>query len=165
MRTLKTNISVFSFYDDERKARVPLYVSDENYNRSADLLYWQGHFALITNFERFLYEITRMNARKWFCRKSFEHFMSEDAVDPHHPFCKPTNFSITIYTLPPARTTIRFRNLRFHQRMPFVINADCEALCTPHEEKRGESQFYSHHLPSALGDKLVTDVSVLSDEP
>ena len=37
--TLKTNISVFSFYDDEGKARFPLYVSDKHYNRRADLLY------------------------------------------------------------------------------------------------------------------------------
>ena len=37
--TLKTNISVFSFYDDEGKARFPLYVSDKHYNRSVDLLY------------------------------------------------------------------------------------------------------------------------------
>ena len=28
--TLKTHISVFSFYDDERKARFPLYVSDKH---------------------------------------------------------------------------------------------------------------------------------------
>ena len=49
--------------------------------------------------------------------------------------------------------------------MPFVIYADCEALCTPHEETRGESQFCSHHLPCSVGDKLVTDVPVLTDEP
>ena len=30
--TLKTNISVFSFYDDEGKARWPLYVSEKQYN-------------------------------------------------------------------------------------------------------------------------------------
>ena len=61
--TLKTNISDLSFYDDEGKARFPLYVYDKPYNRIVDLLFWQGHFALITNFERFLYDITRMRVK------------------------------------------------------------------------------------------------------
>ena len=61
--TLTTNISVFSFYDDEGKARFPLYVSEKQYNRSVDLLYWEGHCSLITNFASFLYDITRMRAK------------------------------------------------------------------------------------------------------
>ena len=36
---LRINISMFSFYDDERKARFTLYVCDKHYNRSIDLLY------------------------------------------------------------------------------------------------------------------------------
>ena len=163
--TLKTNISLFSFYDDEGKARFPLYVSDKHYNRSVDLLYWQGHFALITNFERFLYDITRMRVKKWFCRSCFGHFMSEDALGRHHLFCNRPKFSNTIYTLPPPGTKIKFMNVRFQQRVPFVIYPDCEALCTPHDEKRGESQFYSHHVPCSIGYKLATDVPVLADEP
>ena len=51
--TQKTNISVYSFYDGEGKARFPLYVSDKHSDRSADFLYWQGHFALITNSSGF----------------------------------------------------------------------------------------------------------------
>ena len=38
---LKRYISVFSFSDDEDKARFPLYLSDKHYNRRVDLLYWQ----------------------------------------------------------------------------------------------------------------------------
>ena len=49
--------------------------------------------------------------------------------------------------------------------MPFVIYADCEALATPHDEKRGESKFYSQQVPCSIGDKLVMDVPVLADEP
>ena len=91
--------------------------------------------------------------------------MSEDALDRHNRFCNRPNFSNTIFTLPPPGTTIKFMNVRFQQRVPFVIYADCEALCTPHDEKRGKSQFYSHHVPCSIGFKLVTDVPVLSDEP
>ena len=106
-----------------------------------------------------------MKAKKWFCRKCFGHFMSEEKLDRHHLFCNRRNFSNTIYTLPPPGTTIKFLNVRIQQRMPLVIYADCEALCTPHDEKRGESQFSWHHVPCAIGYKLVTDVSVLADKP
>ena len=49
--------------------------------------------------------------------------------------------------------------------MPFVIYPDCEALCTPHDEKRAESQFDSHPVPCAIVFHLVTDVQLLADEP
>ena len=126
--TLKTNISDFSFYDVEGKARFPWFVSDKHNIRSVDLLYWEGHFALLTNFERFLYDLTRMRVKKWFCRKCFWYFISEDALDHQHLFCNRPNLSNTIYTLLPPGTTMKFMNLRFQQRMPFLIYADCEAL-------------------------------------
>ena len=163
--TLKTNISVLTCYDHDGKARFPLYVSDNYYNRRADLLYWPRHIAFITKFERFLYNITRIRVKKWFSRTGFGHLMSEDSLDRHHLFCNRTNISKSIYTLPPPETTIRFRNVRFQQRLPFLIYADCEALCTPQEVKRRESQFYSHHFPCSIGYKLVTDVPLLADKP
>ena len=79
--TQKTNISIISFYGDEGTAPFPLSVSYKDYNQSADVLFWQGHFARITNFERFLYGMTRMKTKKCFCRKCLRHFMSEDALD------------------------------------------------------------------------------------
>ena len=121
---LKTNLSIFSFYEDEGKARFPLYVSYKHKNWSVDLLYWQGRFALITNFERFLYDIRRMIAKKWFSRRCFGHFMSEPALDRHQLFCNRTNFSNTIFMLPPPGTTIMFMNVRFQQRVPFMIYAE-----------------------------------------
>ena len=38
-------------------------------------------------------------------------------------------------------------------------------MCTPHGEKRGESHFFSHHVPCSIGYKLHTDLPVLEDEP
>ena len=55
-------------------------------------------------------------------------------------------------------------NVLFQHRMPFVLYADCEALCTPHDEKRVDSKFYSHHVPWSIGYKLLTDVPVLGYE-
>ena len=97
--------------------------------------------------------------------RCFWHFIGQGALDRHKLFCNSPNFSNTIYTPPPPGTPIKFRNVLFEKRMPFLIYADCEALFTPHEEKRGESKFYSHDVPYSIGYKLETDVPVLADEP
>ena len=140
-----------------------MYISDKHYGRIADLLYWQGHFGLTNNFVRFLADITKSKVKKLFCRRCFGRFIGNDVMERHKMFCNRPNFSNTIYTLSPTGTTIKFMNVRFQRRMPFVIYADCEALSTPHDEKRGESQFYSHHVQCSIGYKLVTDVPVLAD--
>ena len=144
--TLNTNVSVFSFYDDEGTAPFSLYVSDKHYNRSADLLNWQGHFALITNFERFLY-FTGMKAKNLFCRKSLGHFMRQDALALHTSSANGRASRTPSTLCLHLEKTIMFMNVRFQQRMPFLISADCEPLCTPHNETWGQSQFYSEHVP------------------
>ena len=83
----------------------------KHYNRSADLLYWQCDFALITNLEHFLYDITRMKVMYWFWRKCFGHYMTEDAVELQHLYCNRPNFSNTILPQPPAGTIIKFMNM------------------------------------------------------
>ena len=62
-------MSILSFFKDEGKGSYPLYVSDNHYGSSADLLYWQGHFAIITSFERFRATITKSTVQKSFCRR------------------------------------------------------------------------------------------------
>ena len=37
---LQININVFSFFDDDSKARYPMLLSRKNYGRWANLLYW-----------------------------------------------------------------------------------------------------------------------------
>ena len=44
---LQTNMNVFSFFDDEGKARYPIFISRNNYVRWANLLYWDKHYAPI----------------------------------------------------------------------------------------------------------------------
>ena len=109
---LRIKISIFSFFDDEGQGRFPLYVSEKDYGIKIDLLYWRGHFALITNFERFLADITRSKVKKYFCRQCFGHFKGQAALERHQLFCNRPNFSNSIYTLPPPDSTIKFNNVR-----------------------------------------------------
>ena len=55
------NINVFSFFNDESRARYPLVISRTNYERVANLLYWKEHYAPITNISRLFSDITKHN--------------------------------------------------------------------------------------------------------
>ena len=49
---LQIYINVFSFFDDEGKARHPLFISTKLYPRTANLLYWDKHYAPIIDISR-----------------------------------------------------------------------------------------------------------------
>jgi hypothetical protein len=57
--TLNISINVFSFYDDEGKARYPVYISRRRAPHEVDLLYWEEHFALIRDFERLMFDLNK----------------------------------------------------------------------------------------------------------
>ena len=52
---LQTNINLFSFFDDEGKALHPLFSSRKQYARTANLMYWDEHYAPITDVTRLMY--------------------------------------------------------------------------------------------------------------
>ena len=56
---IQTNINVYSFFDDEGKARHPLFISKKNHPRTANLLYWNEHYAPINNYSRLFGDITK----------------------------------------------------------------------------------------------------------
>ena len=68
------NINVFSFFDDEGRARHPLVISHKNHDRVANLLYWRQHYAPITSIPRLFSDITKHNHQKHFCLWCFGHF-------------------------------------------------------------------------------------------
>ena len=53
------NINVFSFFDDEGRARHPLLISRKNYGCVANLLYWKDHYAPILKFPRLFHDLTK----------------------------------------------------------------------------------------------------------
>ena len=71
-KKLNLRINVFSFFDDEGKGRFPKYIGEEgNYNDEVNLLYWNEHYALISQFSRFIADIHWSHRKKEFCKKYF----------------------------------------------------------------------------------------------
>ena len=70
------NINVFSFFDDEGRARHLLVVRRQNYKRVANLLYWKQHYARITSIQRLFKDVTKHKEQKQFCLRCLGHFSS-----------------------------------------------------------------------------------------
>ena len=70
---LEVGINVSSFFDDEGKGRYLLYATRKVYERRIDLLYWDQHFAWITNFRRFMADLSGRHTLHW-CRSCLGNF-------------------------------------------------------------------------------------------
>ena len=97
---IQTNINVFSFFDDEGRAGHPLEISRKNYERVANLLYWNGHYAPITSISRLFYDITKHKDDKHFCLRCLGHFSSEEVLAPHKELCSRDDFMSVLHILP-----------------------------------------------------------------
>ena len=80
---LQMNINVFSFFDDEGRARHTLVISRKNYERVANLLYWKDHDKPITSIPRLFADITKHNPQKQFFLRCLGHFSSEEVFARH----------------------------------------------------------------------------------
>ena len=150
---LKISINVFSFYDDQGRARYPVHISDNNFEKVLDLLFWNDHYAYIVSFQRFMSDITKSHKIKHFCRRCLCHFSREALLTTHAAMCSGITCQ-PVVTMPPAGSHLSFQNDRYMQRIPFVVFADFECLTTRIGDPDGESRKtkpYQSHVPCSVG--------------
>lgn len=77
-------INIFSFFDDEGRGRYPLRLArrDEGV-RVIDMLYWNEHFAYISNLSAFVADLSKSNHRLFICRRCMGHFSKQLAYHRH----------------------------------------------------------------------------------
>ena len=83
---VKNNICINVFgYEDELV--FPIYVSDEKFKDSMDLLFLndddKSHYVYIKDFDRFMFHKTKNKNKKWFCRSCLQCFSSENVLIKH----------------------------------------------------------------------------------
>ena len=128
---LEISYNIFSFFDDEGKARYPLYISKTKFPRKIDLLYWNNHYAHIHDFQKFMTDITKHHGYKFFCKRCLGHFSDNANLSRHDEFCSREDFTSVLFTMPPVGTFIKYKNIRYQLQLPFVIYADFECLTSP----------------------------------
>ena len=81
------NINVFSYFDDEGRARYSLMISRKNCKRVDNLLYWKNHYVPITIIQRLFKDVTKHKEQKHFCLRCLSHFSSENVLTRHKELC------------------------------------------------------------------------------
>lgn len=159
---LQININLFSFYDEEGRARYPIYISQKEFDQTVDLLYWDEHYAWIKSFSRFMGDVNRHKGKLFWCKRCLGHFQREQALETHKLYCRRIDYSDQIFTMPEEGSKISFKHIRFQARLPFVIIADFETLTSPtglNAPDPGKKSFnFQHHIPCAMGLKLISNV-------
>ena len=131
---LQMHINVFSFYDDEGRARHPLVISRKNYERVANTLQWNKHYALKASIPRLFKDITKHKEQQNICLRCLGHFKTKESYACHKELCTCDDFMSVLHVLfaPGSKQAqLKFYNYRFCTMAPFVIYADFESILEP----------------------------------
>ena len=90
----KNNICINVFYY-ENKLTFPIYVSDQTFENSMDLLLVidenKSHYVYIKDFDRFMFHKTKNKNKKYFCKSCLQCFSSKNVLTKHKEVCLSIN--------------------------------------------------------------------------
>ena len=155
------NINVFGY---ENKQPYPIFVSKEKYNNQMNLLLIteneNKHYVLIKDFNRFMFNQTKHEHRKYFCIHCLQCFSSEKILNNHKDNCIQINGTQAVKMPDKNNNILSFNNFHKKQPVPFVIYADFEAItekltsCKPNDDE-SYTEKYQKHIDCGYGYKLV----------
>ena len=156
----KSNICIDVFCY-ENKLTFPIYVSDQKFENSMDLLLVidenKSHYVYIKDFDRFMFHKTKNKNKKWFCRSCLQCFSSENVLIKHKEDCLSINGQQSINL---EKGTIEFKNYFKQIPVPFKIYADFECNLKIVESYEGSySKKYQDHIPCSFAYKMINLLS------
>ena len=93
----KICINVFCY---ENKVFYPVYLSDQKFSDSMDLLLildkFKSHYVYIKDFDRFMFNKTKYKGKKFFCKNCLQCFCSEKILSEHKEDCLVINGKQTV---------------------------------------------------------------------
>ena len=150
---LETNIYVYTC-DKNLKNRLPIYKSDQNYEKYLDLLLYEEHYMNIKNITRFFYPDDKNKI--YFCRNCCNKFYSEKKFEEHQLFCQTNK---TQLLLPSKNKYLQFKNLQNTIQHNFIVYADIESQMIHqnkniYEHEHLMSGYYLHCIDSKYSKKV-----------
>ena len=154
---LKKNNICINVFCYKNKLVFPIYVSDQKFEHSMDLLLvTDGNISLyvyIKDFYRFIIQKTKNKNKKYFCKSCLQCFSSKNVSTKHKEVC------LSIHGAQWARLekgTIEFKNYFKQIPVPFKIYTDFECNLKSVKSYEGFcSKKYQGHVPCSLAYKLV----------
>ena len=111
----------------ENKIIFPIYVSDQKFKDSMDLLLLinnnKSHYIYIKDFITFMFHKTKNKNKKWFCINCLQCFSYENILIKHKDDCLSINGKQSVNL---EKETIKFENYFKQLQVPFKIYADFE---------------------------------------
>jgi hypothetical protein len=99
-----TNINVFSFFNDERKEKHPIFICKQKQPRTTNLIYWNEHYARIYNISRLFCKITKHHGQLNYCLRCHGHFKFFEILMSHKEFCTREDYMSVVHILPSAES-------------------------------------------------------------
>ena len=111
----------------ENEMIFPIYVSDEKFDISIDLLPLiddnKSHYVYIKDFNTFMFHKTKNKNKKWFCKGCLQCFNSKNVLTKHKEDCRSINGQQSVNL---EERIIEFKNYFKRLPVPFKIYADFE---------------------------------------
>ena len=118
---VKNNICI-NVFGYENKLVFPIYVSDQKFEDSMDLLLLidddKSHYVYIKDFDRFMFHKTKNKNKKWFCRSCLQCFSRESVLIKHKEDCMSINGKQSVIL---EKGIIEFENYFKQIPVPFKI--------------------------------------------
>ena len=120
------NVYVFRCKD---KMIYPVYLSDQKFDDYLDLLLisnnFTSHYVYIKDFNRLIFNKTKHERKKYFCKSCLQCFSSEKVLKDHKEDCLMINGKQNVKL---EKGFISFRNFNRQISVPFKIYTDFECL-------------------------------------
>ena len=147
-------INVFCY---ENEMVFPIYVSDQNFKNSMDLLLLidddKSHYVHIKDFNTFMFHKTKNKNKKCFCRSCLRCFSSENVLTKHKEDCLSINGKQSVNL---EKGITEFKNYFKQLPVPFKIYADFECNLRDVEIYEGSyTKKYHEQVPCSYAFKVV----------
>jgi len=86
------------------------------------------HYTLIKTMSRLIFDVTKNNKKKYFCRRCLTRVNDIKQIDKHVKICKSPTDVKTELILPEPGSKVSFRNIHKQFKHPYIVYADFECL-------------------------------------
>ena len=141
----------------ENEIVFPIYVSDQKFEDSMDLLLLinddKSHYAYIRDFNTFMFHKTKNKNKKWFCKSCLQCFSGENVLIKHKEDCPSINGQQSVNL---EKGIIVSENYFKQLQVPFKIYADFECNLRDVEIYEGSyTKKYHEHVRCSYAYNVV----------
>ena len=144
----------------ENMMTLPIYVSDQKFEDSMDLLLVtdsdKSHYVLIMDFNIFMFHKTKNKNEKYFCKSCLQCFSSINVLTEHKKICLSINGAQSVIL---EKGTIEFKNYFKQIPVPFKIYADFK--CNLQSVESFEDSYSKKRIKITFLVVLITSLLVL----